>query len=170
MKKASVQREIVVFPTDLALRRYQMKQALADGFCRTAGHFSISGLLRSLRDAAVEPVAIRSSVSNVLGRKQAVETARGHFDDRGSLAQLSSSACEVVLEKVEKELAQLPLQAEKILEWLHSHPAGHRLHQIGLLYEIWRAQGQQEGVLDAVSSIGACFDCFVKMKRIGLHF
>ena len=36
-EKASVQREIVVFPTDLALRRYQMEQALADGFCRTAG-------------------------------------------------------------------------------------------------------------------------------------
>lgn len=150
MKKASVQREIVVFPTDLALRRYQMEQALADGFCRTAGHVSMSGLLRCLRDVAVEPIAIRSSVSNVLGRKQAVETARGHFEERGALAQLSSAACEVVLEKVEKELAQLPLQAEKILEWLHSHPAGHRLHQIGLLYEIWRAQGQQEGVLDAV--------------------
>ena len=95
MKKASVQREIVVFPTDLALRRYQMEQALADGFCQTAGHFSISGLLRSLRDAAVEPVAIRSSVSNIRS-KQAVEIACGHFDDRGSLAQLSSSACEVV--------------------------------------------------------------------------
>ena len=127
-----------------------MEQALADGFCQTAGHVSISGLLRSLRDAAVEPVAIRSSVSNILGRKQAVEIACGHFDDRGSLAQLSSSACEVVLEKVEKELAQLPLQAQKILEWLHSHPAEHRLHQMGLLYEIWRAQTQQEGVLDAV--------------------
>ena len=54
MKKASVQREIVVFPTDLALRRYQMEQALADGFCQTAGQDF--GLLRSLRDAAVEPV------------------------------------------------------------------------------------------------------------------
>ena len=82
MKKASVQREIVVFPTDLALRRYQMEQALADGFCRTAGHVSMSGLLRCLRDVAVEPIAIRSSVSNVLGRKQAVETARGHFEER----------------------------------------------------------------------------------------
>ena len=150
MKKAFVQREIVVFPTDLALRRYQMEQALADGFCRTSGQFSISGLLRSLRDAAVEPIAVRSSVSNALGRKQAVETARGHFDGRGALAQLSASACEVVLDKVEKELAQLPLHAEKILEWLHSHPADHRLHQMGLLYEVWRAQGEQEGVLDAV--------------------
>ena len=31
---------------------------------------------------------------------------------RGCIASLSSAACEVVLEKVEKELAQLPLQAE----------------------------------------------------------
>ncbi len=150
MKTACVQREIVVFPTDLALRRYQTEQALADGFCRTAGHLSISGLLRSLREAAVEPSAIRSSVSIVLARKQAVETARGHFDERGALAQLSASACEVVLEKLENELAQLPLQAEKILEWLRAYPSEHRLHQMGLLYEIWRVQGEQEGMLDAV--------------------
>lgn len=150
MNVLPVQREIVVFPTDLALRRYQTEQALSDGFCRTAGHFSISGLLRSLREAAVESSAMRSSVSIVLARKQAVETARGHFDEKGALAQLSASACEVVLEKLENELAQLPLQAEKILEWLHSYPSDHRLHQMGLLYEIWRAQGEQEGMLDAV--------------------
>jgi len=83
MAELRAHREVVVFPTELAMRRFQAERALADGGVDTTGHVSMSGLLRMLRETAVEPSATRSAVGNKLARREAVETARGHWSDGG---------------------------------------------------------------------------------------
>jgi RecB family exonuclease len=150
MAELGAHREVVVFPTELAMRRFQAERALADGGVDTTGHVSLSGLLRMLRESAVEPSATRSAVRNKLARREAVETARGYWGDGGVLGAMSSGACEKVLEQLERELAQLPLQAEKILDWMGARPDSERVHQLSVLYRVWQAQCEQEGGADLV--------------------
>ena len=150
MGELRAHREVVVFPTELAMRRFQAERALADGGVDTTGHVSMAGLLRALRETAVEPIAIRSAVRNKLARREAVETARGHWEETGALGAMSTGACEKVLEQLERELAQLPRQAEKMLVWMGAREDSDRLHQLSVLYQVWRAQCEQEGVADLV--------------------
>jgi hypothetical protein len=140
--------ELIVFPTELALRRYQQEQALAHGWVDASTHLTFARL-RSLCIPYARLKGQRmSAASQLLMRRQVVEVAHGHFVEGGPLGELPPSALADVLEKLLTELASLPAESDSIVNWLLDHPRKHKLYQLGILYSVWRAAIKQEGYAD----------------------
>ncbi len=150
MPAAGVQRELMVFPTELALRRYQQEQALEHGFVDASGHTTFARI-RRLCLPYVKLKGQRMSASRqLLFRNQVVEVAKGHFSGQGTLGELSDSALAEVLDQLNQELSSLPGEVTRIVDWLLDQPHHHKLQQLGTLFSIWRAILKQEGYADAL--------------------
>ncbi|RKX41706.1 MAG: hypothetical protein DRP64_11035, partial [Verrucomicrobia bacterium] len=142
--------ELIVFPTELALRRYQQERALEEGWVDASGHTTFARLRKLCLPYAKLKGKPLSGAKELLLRKQVVEVARGHFVDGGPLGQLSDAALADVLKKLVTELASLPGESARILDWMLSRSDKHKLYQLGILYSVWRATLQQEGFCDAL--------------------
>ena len=105
---------ILVFPTDLAMRKYEMDIAITNGYCSKLGHISFRFLLNYLRSAVLDSEPDQDSANKLLLRKKVVQIAKKSFIG-GDFSRLTFSACEVVLQNFEKELAKSPKHADKIL-------------------------------------------------------
>jgi RecB family exonuclease len=150
MPVADVQREFIVFPTELALRRFQEEQALKHGWVDASCHTTFARLRQlclpyaSIRGRRMDPA------HHLLMRKQAVEVASGHFSGHGTLGELSTNALGDVLDTLIAEMASLPAESARIIDWLLGQPNQGKLHQLGLLASVWRAQTKQEGLADQI--------------------
>ncbi|QBG48180.1 hypothetical protein EGM51_12550 [Verrucomicrobia bacterium S94] len=147
--------ELIVFPTELALRRFQQQEALKSGFVDASGHTTFSRLRKICLPYASIKGTPMEAVQQLLLQRQVVEVAFGHFTGQGALGKLSANALAEVLEKLITELASLPADAQEIINWLLGQRKGSRLYQLGTLASIWRATLQQEGVVDAIGVNGA---------------
>ena len=143
-------RELVVFPTELALRRYQQDQALAHGWVDASGHTTFA----RLRKLCLPYVRLKgrrmNAAQQLLMRRQVVEVAHGHFSGQGTLGTLSDAALSEVLDQLINELASLPGETTRIVDWLLDRPRSHKLYQLGTLFSVWRAVIKQEGLADAL--------------------
>ena len=148
MPSTNVQRELIVFPTELSLRRYQQEQALEHGWVDASCHTTFS----RLRERCLPFTRLKgrrmSPAQELMLRKQVVEVARGHFVDGGPLGDLSEPALANVLDKLLGELASLPAETSRIVDWLLSRSPKHKLYQLGILFSVWRATIQQDGLVD----------------------
>jgi len=150
MPAANVQRQLTVFPTELALRRFQQEQALEHGWVDASGHLTFARL-RSLCLPYVRTKGRRmGSARQLLMRNQVVEVAHGHFAGQGTLGELSDAALAEVLDQLVKEMASLPGETTRIVDWMLDRPHRHKLHQLGTLFSVWRAILKQEGYADAL--------------------
>jgi hypothetical protein len=141
-------RELIVFPTELSLRRFQQDQALEHGWVDASGHTTFARL-RQLCLPYAKPKGRRMGPAReLIMRKQAAEVARGHFVEGGLLGDLSEAALAGVLEKLIAELASLPDEADRIIDWMLNRSPKHKLYQLGMLYSVWRAAIRQEGFVD----------------------
>ena len=140
---------ILVFPTDLAMRKYEMDMAITNGYCSKLGHISFRFLLNYLRSAVLDSEPDQDSANKLLLRKKVVQIAKKSFKG-GDFSRLTFSACEVVLQNFEKELAKSPEHADKILEWLSSYPKNHRLNQLSSLYKIWCRECDNQNIIHSV--------------------
>ncbi|MBN2703644.1 MAG: PD-(D/E)XK nuclease family protein [Pontiellaceae bacterium] len=142
--------ELMVFPTELALRRFQQEQALELGWVDASGHTTFA----RLRKLCLPYVHLKgrrmSAMQQLLMRRQVITVAQGHFDGQGSLGELSSAALSEVLDQLVKELASLPGETARIIDWMLDRPRNHKLYQLGTLFSVWRAVIQQEGYADAL--------------------
>ncbi len=150
MPSTHVQRELIVFPTELSLRRYQQEQALERGWVDASGHTTFARLRKLCLPYAKLKGRPLGAVKELLLRKQVVEVARGHFVDGGPLGELSEAALADVLDKLVAELATLPEEIARIIDWMLSRSPKHKLYQLGMLFSVWRATLQQEGFCDAL--------------------
>ena len=141
-------RELIVFPTELSLRRFQQEQALANGWVDASCHTTFERLRQVCLPYAQLKGRPMDPAKTLLVRKQVVEVALGHFVDGGVLGQLSPSALAGVLEQLVAELSALPEEAARIVDWLLNHSPKHKLYQLGILYSVWRATIQQDGFAD----------------------
>jgi len=141
-------RELIVFPTELSLRRYQQERALEEGWVDASGHTTFARLRKLCLPYAKLKGKQLGTVRELLLRKQVVEVARGHFVDGGPLGELSEAALANVLQKLIAELASLPEETARIVDWMLSRSDKHKLYQLGMLFSVWRATLQQEGFVD----------------------
>ncbi|MDZ8119237.1 PD-(D/E)XK nuclease family protein [Pontiella agarivorans] len=143
--------DLIVFPTELALRRFQQQEALKNDFVDASGHTTFSRLRKiCLPYAAIKGTPL-DAVQQLLLRRQVVDVAAGHFSGQGALGELSANALSEVLEKLITELASLPADVPEIINWLLEQRKGSKRYQLGMLASVWRATLQQEGFADAIS-------------------
>ncbi|MBN2684854.1 MAG: exodeoxyribonuclease V subunit gamma [Pontiellaceae bacterium] len=142
--------ELMVFPTELALRRFQQEQALEQGWVDASGHTTFARLRKLCLPYAHLKGRRMSAMQQLLMRRQVIEVAQGHFDGKGTLGELSSVALAEVLDQLIKELASLPNETARIVEWMLDRPRNHKLYQLGTLFSVWRAVIKQEGYADAI--------------------
>ncbi len=140
--------ELIVFPTELALRRYQQGQALEHGWVDASGHTTFARLRQLCLPYAKLKGRRLTPARKLLLRKQVVEVARGHFVDGGPLGSLSVAALGDVLDRLLSELASLPEECAQIVDWMLSRSDKHKLYQLGMLFSVWRTLIQQEGFVD----------------------
>jgi hypothetical protein len=141
-------RELIVFPTELSLRRYQQEQALETGWVDASGHTTFARIRKLCLPYTKLKKKQLGAAKELLMRKQVVEVARGHFVDGGPLGSLSETALAEVLQKLIAELATLPEETARIVDWMLSRSPRHKLYQLGMLFSVWRATLQQEGFAD----------------------
>ncbi len=148
MRERPVQRELIVFPTELALRRYQQEQALAHGWVDASFHTTFARLLKLCLPYAKISGQRMDAAQQLLLRKQVVDIASGHFEGEGTLGELSPHALGDVLDQLVTELASIPEHTTRILDWMLDHNRAHKLHQLGTLFSVWRTIAKQEGRAD----------------------
>lgn len=151
MSTAGVQCELMVFPTELAMRQYQQKQALKNGWVDASGHTSFARIRKRCIPYANLKARPISGAKEMLLRRQVVDVARGHFSGQGSLAKLSASALEEVIDQLLAELSMLPDESTRIVNWMLDHPRHHKLYELGTLFSIWRVVLKQEGYADRIN-------------------
>ncbi|MBT8045788.1 MAG: hypothetical protein KJN67_01360, partial [Pontiella sp.] len=131
MPEAPVQRKLIVFPTELALRRYHQEQALEQGWVDASFHTTFA----RLRKLCLPYTNIRGrrmdAAQQLLLRRQVVDVATGHFEGQGTLGELSSNALGEVLDQLVNELASIPEQTPRVIDWMLDHNRSHKLHQLG---------------------------------------
>ena len=142
--------ELIVFPTELALRRYQQDQALKHGWVDASGHTTFARLRRLCLPCVRLKGRPMNPAEHLLMRRQVVEVAHGHFAGQGTLGTLSDAALADVLDQLIRELASLPGETARIIDWMLDRPRYHKLHQLGTLFSVWRAVIKQEGLVDAL--------------------
>lgn len=145
-----VQHELTIFPTELALRRFQQEEALRHGFVDASGHTTLSRLRKLCLPYASIRKTRMDAAQQLLMRRQVVEVASGHFAGQEALGRLSARALGDVLDKLIAELASLPADVPKIIDWLLGQKKHSKLYQLGMLASVWRARLQQEGYADAI--------------------
>ncbi len=143
-------RELVVFPTELALRRFQQEQAMEHEWVDASGHLTIARLRKLCLPYAPLKGRRMSSATQLLVRNEVVELAQGHFDGQGTLGELSNTALSEVLDQLVKELSSLPGATRRIVDWMLDQPHGKKLNQLGTLFSIWRTRVSQQGLADAL--------------------
>ena len=147
---AEQNQELMVFPTELALRRYQQDQALEHGWVNASGHTTFA----RLRKLCLPYVRLKgrrmNAAEQLLMRRQVVEVAQGHFAGEGTLGSLSDTALSAVLDQLIGELASLPGETTRIIDWMLDRPRNHKLYQLGTLFSVWRAVIKQEGLVDSL--------------------
>jgi RecB family exonuclease len=145
-------RELIVFPTELALRRFQQELALEKGIVDASGHTTFP----RLRNLCLPYLKLKGRRMNpadhLLLRRQVVEVAEGHFAGKGTLGELSRNALGEVLDQLVIEMAALPQECTRIIDWLLDQPRSHKLYQLGTIYSVWRATLKNEGLVDAVDT------------------
>lgn len=141
---------MVVFPTELALRRFQQEQALEHGFVDASGHTTFARLRELCLPYARLKGQRMTAPRKLLMRNQVVDVAQGHFAGQGSLGELSESALCEVLDQLVNEMASLPGDVSLITDWMLDRPHNYKLHQLGTLFSIWRAILKQDGYVDAL--------------------
>ncbi len=151
MPDSTAQHEVVVFPTELAMRRHQQERVLESGWIDAGGQTTFARLYRLCLYQAEVKGDRMSPPQQLLQRQRAVEDAGGRFAAAGPLGRLSRRAQADVLNRLLRELAMLPDECEMVVEWMLAHPDIHKLHQLGTLYRIWQANIQQEGLADSIS-------------------
>ncbi len=140
----------MVFPTELALRRYQQEQALEHGWVDASGHTTFSRLRKLCLPYARLKGRYLDAAQQLLMRNQVVELAQGHFDGQGTLGELSDAALCEVLDQLITEMAALPSESTRIVDWMLDESRSIKLRQLGTLYSIWRTVLKQEGFADAL--------------------
>ena len=100
-------RELIVFPTELSLRRFQQDEVLKHGWVDASGHTTFARLRKVCLPCARLKGKPLGPARELLLRRQAVEVAHGHFVDGGLLGELSPAALANVLQKLVAELAAL---------------------------------------------------------------
>ena len=140
----------MVFPTELALRRYQQDQALEHGWVNASGHTTFARLRRLCLPFVRLKGRRMKAAEQLLMRRQVVEVAQGHFAGQGTLGTLSDAALSEVLDQLINELASLPGETTRIVDWMLDRPRSRKLYQLGTLFSVWRAVIKQEGLVDAL--------------------
>ena len=140
--------ELIVFPTEQALRRFQQEQALQHGFCDASGLITFARLRKLCLPYTELKRKRMNEVQRLLLRNQAVEVAKGHFEGLGTLGALSDSALSDVLDQLIKELATLPDATGKMIDWMLDEAKSPKMRQLGTLFLVWRSLVKQEGVAD----------------------
>ena len=141
--------ELIVFPTELALRRFQQEQALARGIVDASNHLTFVRLRKLCLPYARVKGTRMDSAQQLMMRNQVVEVARGHFSGQGTLGDLSFSALSEVLDRLITELAACPAESAVIIDCLLG-AGSEKLRQLGTLFSVWRAIIKQEGFVDAL--------------------
>lgn len=143
-------RELIVFPTELALRRFQQDQVLDHGWLDASGHTTFARLLSLCLPYAGLKGRRMDAATQLVMRNQVIEVARGHFAGHGTLGGLSVAALSEVLDQLLKEMAALPDDARRIVDWMLDASRSEKLRQLGTLYSVWRSVIEQEGYADAL--------------------
>ena len=150
MIEAKVLHELIVFPTELALRRFQQEDALKNGWVDASGHTTFSRLRKLCLTHAPVKGRRLDAARQLLVRREVIEVASGHFHEQGALGQLSENALRDVLDQLIKELASLPRDTSRVMDWLLDHAPLNKLYQLGTLISVWRATIKQEGFADSI--------------------
>ena len=115
-------RELVVFPTELALRRWQQERALEQGFVDASNHTTFARLRNACLPHAPLKGRPMGAAEALLMRRQVVEVAHGPFAEGTPLGSLSAPALADVLEQLVSEFSALPRLVGRMVDWMLEWP------------------------------------------------
>jgi len=131
----------MIFPTELAKRRYERRHVSEPGVLDTSRLFTQKKLLalceRSARRAGTLKGRLPGQPETRLLLEEAAESVA--FASGQPLANLSSAARAELLRQTVESFAVFAENESAITEWLLAHEPDHKLHGIGQLLKAWRA-------------------------------
>jgi len=138
---------LIVFPTELSMRRFQQEKALQEGCVNTSNQTTFTRLQQTCLPFAPIKGTPLSSAQELLLCRKVVRVARTHFEE-GPLGRLTDSALVDLLKQLVQETSVFPDATPAILDWFLQHPPHTKLRQLGILLYLWRDTLKQEGWAD----------------------
>ena len=131
----------MVFPTELAKRRYERRCVNEHGVLDTSRLLTQKKLLALCERAARRTGLLKGRTSGSTETRLLLEEAAGNviFPPGQPLASLSPSARAGLLLQTIEVFSVFAENASSITEWLLAHEPNHKLYGIGQLLKAWRA-------------------------------
>jgi RecB family exonuclease len=131
---------LMVFPTELAKRRYEFRRVLEVGVLDTSRLFTQKKLLALCERAARRTGLLKSRTPSPTETCLLLEEAAGKvaFATGQPLARLSLAARTELLKQTIETFAVFAENEPAITEWLLAHAPNHKLHGVGQLLKVWR--------------------------------
>ena len=131
----------MVFPTELAKRRYESRYVNEHGVLDTSRLFTQKKLLSLCERAARRAGLLKGRTSSPTETRLLLEddSQNVSFISGQPLASLSSAARAGLLQQTIEVFAVFAENESSITEWLLAHEPNHKLHGIGQLLKTWRA-------------------------------
>jgi hypothetical protein len=131
---------LMVFPTELAKRRYERRRVLDAGVLDTSRLFTQKKLLALCERSARRAGLLKGRSPSPTETRLLIEEAAGNvaFTTGQPLAHLSLAARTELLKQTIEAFAVFAENEPAITEWLLAHAPDHKLHGVGQLLKIWR--------------------------------
>jgi RecB family exonuclease len=141
---------LMVFPTELAKRRYERRCVNEHGVLATSRLLTQKKLLILCERAARRAGLLKGRTLSPTETRLLLEEAAGNviFSPGQPLASLSSAARAGLLRQVIETFAVFAENESGITEWLLAHEPNHKLHGIGQLLKAWRAWSTKMDIAD----------------------
>jgi RecB family exonuclease len=141
---------LIIFPTELAKRQFERKEAICRGVLSTAALSTQARLREHLETAARQADLLMErapgSVEYALLIDQAAETVQ--MPRSQPLNALSLAARGTLLKQIIERFTFLAEHRDTLIGWLAAHEPSHKLYGIGLLLQAWTGLCRERNIAD----------------------
>ena len=156
--------ELIIFPNKLSQRRYEQDIALKKGFCDRSNFLTFEAFKNKVFFSSGVLSNIISTSEKLLITNQLIENFKKINHD-GSFNKMNNFSCFYILEKIEKEISNLPFCKSEIIKWMKSSSSNKKLNQIGLLYTLWDSYCCKHDLIDNVKKNQTILDILSSKKN-----
>ena len=150
MTQGILNQDLIIFPNKLSQRRYEQKIALKKGFCDTSNFLTFEKFINKIfLDYDCSDQFVLKSEKLVIIYQLINKFKKINLKDN-SMNLMNKQSCFNVIQKIEKEIANLPRFKSFIFEWIMSHNPNHKLYQSGLLYSLWNDYCSENNLINNV--------------------
>ena len=141
---------LMIFPTELAKRRYELRRVSESGVLDTSRLFTQKKLLALCERAARRAGLLKGRSPGPTESCLLLEEAAGEvaFAAGQPLARLAPAARAGLLRQIIEAFAVFAENEQTITKWLLAHAPDHKLHGIGQLLKVWRTLCTKTDIAD----------------------